>query len=186
MNMNKPKKTKRGFTLIELMITLIIAAIAILSITSVLADAQRGLKQMYKRVYDGVVLDAYVTRRTFDRIVRKSSIRNYVIDNNPAATFGNTSLTVYYYNNPQVPGPLDGYATFQREGAELAIYRGNLQPGTFNPEPDPSRDVLAINVKTLEFSVLGSGSAIRMALSLDSGPDKMMFTTSAVRHNDWQ
>ncbi|MHC4638435.1 MAG: type II secretion system protein [Planctomycetota bacterium] len=185
MNMNKPNKTKRGFTLIELMITIVIAAIVILSITSVIADAQRGLKQMYKRVFSGVVQDAYVTRRTFDRIVRKSSIRNYVIDNDPEATSGDTSLTVYYYNNPQVPGALDGYATFQIVGTDLAIYRGDLDPGTFDPQGTPAKEVLAKDVKTVEFSVLGSGSAIRMVLSLESSPDKMMFTTSAVRHNDW-
>jgi len=184
--MERGKPDKFGFTLIELMMVIIIVAIAIIGMSSVIADAQRGHRQMYERVFGDVVSDAYATRRAFDRVVRKSSIRYYMIDADPSAVSGNTSVTVYYYDDPQTSLVLDKYCRFEVEGTELAAYYGNLAPGTFNPQGSETRARLAQNVTYSEFSVIGTGVAVRMMLRLDNEKQQMTFTTTALRHNDWE
>jgi prepilin-type N-terminal cleavage/methylation domain-containing protein len=184
--MKRATSIRFGFTLIELMTVVIIVAVAIIGMTSVIADAQRGHRQMYERVFGDVVSDAYATRRAFDRVVRKSSIRYYMIDDDPSAVSGNTSVTVYYYDDPQTSLVLDKYCRFEVAGTELAAYYGDLVPGTFNPQGSETRALLAQNVTYSEFSVTGMGVAVRMMLKLDNQKQQMSFTTTALRHNDWE
>jgi len=71
----KKVTNKRAFTLIEIVITMALATIVLFSTGVLLLEGQRGWSVMYNRVYGGVVDDAYVARKTFDAIVRKSSIK---------------------------------------------------------------------------------------------------------------
>jgi len=64
-------KNRRGFSLIELGVVLVVAPIVMLSMGLVLADTQRGWNQLYNRLNNGVAIDAYVARKGFDATVRK-------------------------------------------------------------------------------------------------------------------
>ena len=59
-----------GFTLVELMITMVIMVIVISAIGVVLFDSQRGWNFMYNRLYSDVVADSYVARKKFDAVMR--------------------------------------------------------------------------------------------------------------------
>ena len=82
---------RRGFTLTELTIVILMAAFVTLSIGVALVDSQRGWSRMYNRVYSGVVTDAFVARKAFDATVRKSS-KEY----DPA---GGSEAFLYYYRH---------------------------------------------------------------------------------------
>jgi hypothetical protein len=173
----KTVTNRQAFTLVELMTATVMAAIVIFGIGIVLVDNQKGWRRMYDRAYSNVVTDAYGARRAFDRVVRRSTIRQ------PAEGSYGTSVTVYYYENPQSSPALDKYAKFYKSGALLLVDYGDLQPGTWNPQGVPNTMTLARNVESVDFAV--EGSAVRMTLTLDNEKEHMTLTSSAVRHNDW-
>ena len=61
-----------GFTLIELMMTILIVAIAILAISGVIAGAHKDYAAMFKRVHGQITTDAYTSRLRFEFYCRKS------------------------------------------------------------------------------------------------------------------
>jgi prepilin-type N-terminal cleavage/methylation domain-containing protein len=172
---------RQGFTMVELLVTMGLAAIVILAMGITLADNQKGWRRMYDRVYSDVVTDAYVTRMTFDRIVRQSTIRRQLIDGDPYAVTGNLSLTVYYYDNPLTSPELDKYATFRIAGTDLLTDYGDLNPGTWDPQGTPRTVTLARDVESVRFSV--DGVAVQITLTLDNDKERMTVTTSAYRYN---
>ncbi|MHC4666472.1 MAG: PilW family protein [Planctomycetota bacterium] len=172
---------RHGFTMIELLVTMGLAAIVILAMGITLADNQKGWRRMYDRVYSDVVTDAYVTRMTFDRIARQSTIRRQLIDGDPYAVTGNVSLMVYYYDDPLTSPELDKYATFRIAGTDLLVDYGDLNPGTWDPEGSPRTVTLARDVESVTFST--AGVAVWMALTLDNDKERMTITTSAYRYN---
>ena len=181
--MKRENLTKsRAFTLVELMVTIFIAAIILMGIGLVLVDSHRGWWRMFERTNQGIVLDAYITRKTFDQVARQASIRRQLIDGDPYKVLGNTSLTLYYYSAPFTSLVLDRYATFRLAGSDLLLDRGNLIPGTWTPTGNPTTTTLAQNVEAVTFSV--EGTALQIVLTLDDRPQRMTVTTSAYRYND--
>ncbi len=166
-------KNKRGFSLTELTVVMAMAPVVILSIGIAMVDSQRGWSQMYNRVYSSVVTDGYVAKKTFDAVVRKSSIaREYL---------GNNEVGVYYYNDPASSTWLDRYARFYKDDTELLVdYRGLDANG--NPTGTLQTVTLARNVEFVDFSV--TGACVQMVLSLDNGSESLMVMTSAMRHNE--
>ena len=71
----KNKQFSNGFTLIELLITVIAAIALLIGITGILAAGHKLYQTMFRRTTKGVVPDAYSASRTFDLIVRKSTIK---------------------------------------------------------------------------------------------------------------
>ena len=166
-------KNKRGFTLTELTVVMAMAPIVILSIGIALVDSQRGWSQMYNRVYSSVVTDGYVAKKTFDAVVRKSSItREYL---------GNDEVEVYYYNDPVGSTWLDRYARFYKDDTELLVEYGGLDANG-NPTSTLQTVALARNIEFVGFSV--TGACVQMVLSLDNGSESLMVMTSAMRHNE--
>ena len=181
MKANKLKKIN-GFTLVELMVTIFIAAIVLLALGVVLADSHKGWWSMWERENEGIVPNAYVARKTFDGLVRQATIRRQLVDGDPYKLIGNTSVTIYYYSAPLTAPALDKYATFRLAGTTLVADYGNLQPGTWNPQGTPATVVLAEDVDAVEFTV--QGTAIRMELTLDTPRQTMTICTCAYRYND--
>lgn len=176
---------KQGFTLVEMMVTIVIAAIVILGLANVMADAHRGYRQTYDRVYSDVVVDAYVARRAFDAVVRRSTIMRYDLD--PSFQY----VYVYYYSNIQnlsITEP-DSYAKFYISGTDLMVDYGDVSSaGTWNTFEiadlsASSTKTLAGNVQEANFTV--AGKYVQMALTLDNGRESMTVASSAVRHNGW-
>jgi len=187
------RKWKAGFSLVELIAAVSAALVLILGIGIMLAHSQQGFNRMYKRVHSSVVEDAYSARRMFDRVVRKSTTRRCdLVDG--------SELYVYYYSNPEdrtIPTP-DSYARFYLEtGGEdqrvkLFVDYGGIPTGTpletLNPGSlSPSRRVrLArdVQVSASDWPLFSArGRTVQLALPLDNGKEKMLVTSSAVRHN---
>ena len=171
----------RGLTLVEMMVAMLASSIMFLAVTGILAGNHKQWNQTYDRVNGEVVSDAYVTRQTFDRIVRQASA--YWC--NPMYLVG-PSLTLQLYTNIQnlgtTPVP-NRYATFSLSGTDLILEQGPLTgqgalgvPGT----PD-SMQVLAHHVTIAKF--WRSGPCIHMAVLIDDGKTQMPVTMTATRYN---
>lgn len=169
--------TKRGFALIEMIQALVMSAIVILAIGVLLYDSQRGWNTMYERVYGDVTIEAYATRKAFDAICRKSSVDRYDLGED------NEFLEVYYYQNDSESTMPDRYAIFYTVGSQLLVEHGDLEEGTYNPDPSLESIVmtLADNVTNAKFFV--SGTCVQMIAFLDDGNHSTLVTTSAIRHN---
>lgn len=190
---------KCGLSLIELMITIVAVVILIIGISGILAAGHRNYNTMQERITRGVVPEAYELRSTFDRIVRKSSVRRADLFS------GNNELYVYYYSNPRdlTQSDPDRYAHFYLSGTQLLLEQGTV---TNFSAPTPTwsaptsilklsatyedeEDVKVVPPATGIFSV--DGAAVRMVLALDSETDsteklkklKMTITSTAIRHN---
>ena len=166
--------SRRGLTLTELVITMLIVVIAILAVSGVLADSHRGWNRMYNRVYSGVVTDAHFARRAFDRVCRKAINGNYIVGS--VGEF----IEVYGYDNWASEKP-DTYARFYIDQQKLILEEGSLEEGTFNHTTVLSSVTLANNVQGVDFS--RTGDSVKMILDLDNGKESLTVTCSAVRHN---
>ncbi|MBN2456983.1 MAG: prepilin-type N-terminal cleavage/methylation domain-containing protein [Sedimentisphaerales bacterium] len=165
-----------AFTITELMVTIVIASIVILGMGFVLADGYRGWQRMYNRVHGDVVNDAYVTRLTFDRIVRKSSITKTI-----GPTVPDSSITLFYYSTIGSAN-LDKYATFYQSGNQLLLDYGDYDEGTGTTPL--STQTLANNVQSVSFWVPTGGVSVCMVMTLDDGTYARTITNTAVRHNE--
>jgi len=191
---------RRGFTLVELIVTTIAAAILILGITGILASGIKNFKTMYNRVTSDVVRNAYEAKIIFDKIVRKSTIKRY--DPSDVDITPRNELYVYYYSDPSnlnivVP---DRYAHFylnDSDDSQLMLDQGNV-PVDFDANDDPSdlpsptsTYVIARNVDSVTFRVFMY--SVEMSLILDNKDEntnnletmRMTVTSSAILHNDW-
>jgi len=165
-------KNRRGFSLTELGVVLVLAPIVMLSMGLVLSDNQRAWNQMYNRLNNGVVIDAYVARKGFDATVRKSSINR--------ERFDVDEVEVYYYNDSASSTYLDRYAKFYKDGTELLVEHGQLDSNG-NLSGTPQAMTLADNVEAVNFSK--NGACVQMVLRLDDGTESLTVMTSAMRHS---
>jgi prepilin-type N-terminal cleavage/methylation domain-containing protein len=167
---------RRGFTLTEITIAMTMVGVVILSVGTMLVDSQRGWSRMYNRVNNGVVSDGYVARRSFDAVVRKSSIKRELVGADK------DELEVYYYEDPETSTGLDRYARFYvTDGEEFVVDYGELDAGG-NPQGSTHTVTLASNVQSVYFAV--SGASVQMTLELNDGDEALTVTTSAIRHHE--
>jgi hypothetical protein len=188
-----------GFTLVELMITVIAATILIIGISGIIAAGHNNFWTMFHRVNSDIVRNAYEARSVFDAMVRKSSIRRV----DPASLVGGTGgneLYVYYYSKPQdmnIPDP-DKYAHFYLNTAgsdvQLMLEQGPYNWNTETRSNATGTKIIAHNVVAPAsgiFSING-GDDIRMILTLDNTAStttkkletaKITVTSTAIRHN---
>lgn len=164
---------KTGFTLVELMVTIIISAMLVLTIGIVMLDTQRGWLDTYAKVHGGAADDAAMAKVAFDRIVRKSSLSAYQL---PASD----DLTVYYYSDWENSLTLDRSARLYRSSvnpSELYVEHTALDTG------DSLSSVrLASNVSDLEFLPVSGG--FTMKLTLDDGREQTTVVSTAILHNE--
>lgn len=194
----KNKHFRSGITLIEVIIAVLAAVILMIGITGILAAGHKNFKTMLKRTSQGVVPDAYVAKRVFDKVVRKSSIKRL----DPPEVYdleGSNYLYVYYYSNPDfifVGSIPDKYAHFYLNGTQFIVDRGAVSGDFGVPPPDlpinPDHElrlILANNINSVTFTE--SNHSIQMVLMLDSetgssdplGTLKMTVTSTAIQHN---
>ena len=167
-----PKKkltVRRGFTLIELAVTVVISTIVIIGIGVVLADSQRSWNKMYNRVYSDVATDGYVARKMFDAVIRKASREKLLVDED-----GNW-LEVYYYADGSST-VIDRYARFYETGGQL-----NIEYGKLDPREILTTQTVCENVSDCVFK--GAGRSAQMILTLDNGSQTVTVASSAVMHN---
>lgn len=177
------RKTKKsGFTLVEMMVTILILTVVMLGLAGVMADSHKGYNRMYKRIHGDVVNDAYVARLRFDKVCRKARAGSADLGIDPDVPF----LQILYYSTPNTNGPADlppdRYAQFYLNGADLM-----LDTGTYDPEtgvgPPTGTETVARNVTELKFSAVG-GKCCQMVMTLlKDGEHSITVTCSSIMHN---
>jgi prepilin-type N-terminal cleavage/methylation domain-containing protein len=177
------KKTYRskGFTLIELIITVAMSVIVMLGVGIALVDSHRGWQRTYDRSYSDVITDGYVARKMFDATVREASSEMCLLD------VAGRWIEVYLYANDSSTD-VDRYARFYYQPAGENEARGylNLQYGNWNPNSSYPRDVVSTqrvcsNVVSCVFRK--AGYSISMILTLDNGSQNVIVTSSSVMHS---
>ncbi len=158
-----------GFTLVELMISMVVMVITSFMIGTVIVDGQNGWSNMYDRINSDVVTDGYVVRKRFDAVIRKAGSDKILIGDN------NRSIEVYYYSS-DLSKALDRYARFYVSNGNLILEYGRLSPkAVLNAE------TLCSNVASCTFHEVGKSA--QLILVLDNGKRKNTVITSAVTNN---
>jgi len=168
--MNKKRPTARkGFTLVELMITTVIMIVVGLAIGVVIVDGQTGWNTMYDRMNSDVVTDGYVVRKKFDVVMRSASRGQSLV-----ASDGSW-IEVYSYASPSST-VVDRYSRFYVSDGDL-----NLEYGRIEPRSTLSVDTVCGNVTACTFQQVGTST--QMTLTLDNGTQTNTIVSSAVTHN---
>lgn len=164
---------QQGFTLVELVVTIIISSILVSAIAVVMMDTQRSWSNSYSKVFGGAVNDAAVAKTAFDHIVRKASHLTHQLNSTD-------DLTVYYYADWENSTELDRSAR---------IYRSALNPSEMyiehtriNDNYLTSKVLLSENVADLEFLPIHDGYTMKLAL--DDGHEQIMVVSTAILHNN--
>jgi len=168
--MNKKSHiASRGFTLVELIITIIVMSIVVSAIAVVIVDSQRCWRVLYRRINSDVVTDGYVARKKFDAVMRRASGEIILIDND------GDWIEVYYYADDSST-VVDRYARFYEADGAL-----NMEYGQLNPRTTSDVETVCGNVSDCTFKQFGRSA--QMMLTLDDGTQKNTIVTSAVTHN---
>jgi prepilin-type N-terminal cleavage/methylation domain-containing protein len=170
------KQLRSGFSLTELVVTVVIALIVILAVGTVIADGVGGWGKMYETVYSDVRDDSFIARKTFDRVVRNAIRQPVSVD--PAGAW----VEVYYYSTSSMP-IVDRYARFYASRRALILERGTFTPGDIGSKSVLSMEMVCTNVVSCIFK--GDGRSAQMILSLNNRtmPRDLVVVTSAVMHN---
>lgn len=158
-----------GFTLVELIITIIVMSIVVSAIGVVIVDSQRCWRVLYDRINSDVVTDGYVARKKFDAVMRRASGEIILIDND------GDWIEVYYYADDSST-VVDRYARFYEADGAL-----NMEYGQLNPRTTSDVETVCGNVSDCTFKQFGRSA--QMMLTLDDGTQKNTIVTSAVTHN---
>jgi prepilin-type N-terminal cleavage/methylation domain-containing protein len=165
----KRPKNVRGFTLVELMITMVIMLVVGLAIGVVIVDGQTGWNTMYDRLNSDVVTDGYVARKKFDVVMRSASRGQSLVDADGAW------IEVYSYASPSST-VVDRYSRFYVSDGDL-----NLEYGQVDPRSTLSVDTVCGNVTSCTFKQ--AGTSTQMTLTLDNGTQTNTIVSSAITHN---
>lgn len=165
----KTHKVSKGFTLVEMMITIAVASIVVSAIGIVIVDGQRCWQVLYSRTNSDVVTDGYVARKKFDAVIRKASGEKILADSN------GDWLEVYYYASDSST-VVDRYARFYTADSDL-----NIEYGELNPRKTLDIETVSENVSDCTFKQIGRSA--QMMLTLEDGTQKNTIVTSAVTHN---
>ena len=183
MIMAKRTTNNPGFTLVELMVTILISSIVLLGIGGVIADSHKGYNRMFTRIHGAIVNDAYFARLRFDKVCRQARAGSATVDASVP------SLRVLYYSIPNYSSDPDqepdSYATFFLDGtypAPLMLARGTYDPNT-EAYTQTSTETVAGNVTELQFSAPFDGKSVQMVMTLSDNNHSMTVTCGSIMHN---
>ena len=159
----------RGFTLVELMITMVIMTVVGLAIGVVIVDGQSSWSHMYDRINSDVVTDGYVAGKKFDVVMRNASREKILLGD------AGSWVEVYYYASDSST-VVDRYARFYAADGDL-----NLEYGQLEPRATLGVDTVCGNVTACIFKQVGQST--QMILTLDNGTQANTIVSSAVTHN---
>ncbi len=173
--MNKIFINRRGVSLLELMVTILIASIVMIGAAVIIIDAHRGWNSMYQRIHGDILNDSYFASTRFDTMCRKADGGTVRMETAPPL------LEVYYYSVPNVGTVYDlspdMFVQFYLNGTELIQDSGDIATSTVT-----SSEVIARDVTELKFSA-GGGKGVQMLLTLNNGKDSITVTCGSIRHN---
>lgn len=167
--MAQKRTVLRGFTLVELMITMVVMIIVVSAIGVILIDNQRGWSNMYGRINSDVTTDGYVARRKFDVEIRNANSEKILVD-----SAGNWIEAYYYASDASTV--VDRYVRFYEADGDL-----NVEYGTLDPKVTLSVETICGNVSGCTFKQVGRSA--QMILTLDNGAQTNTIVTSAVTNN---
>ncbi len=170
--MKKIKIKVHGFTLIELMITMVITLIIALGAGAVMSDSQKAFNVTYDRAFTDITTDSYGIRRLFDATVRKSSTGAITVGE------GGANVQIKYYNNDDSPN-LDRYTYFYVSDDELMAEHGSINQD--GEQTTNNNITVCKNVSSCVFK--NNGASVSMILELDDGKKTNVVVTSAYPHN---
>jgi len=171
----KKLKIRQGFTLVEMAMVILLAAIVMSGVGVIIADSQRGWSVMYNRIYSDIVNDSYVARRAFDAVIRKASREKFSLD--PAGTW----LEVYYYADSDSTA-LDRYAHFYCSTSQgSTTSQLNVEHGILDPKETLFTQTICTNVSSCVFKQ--AGKSAQMVLTLSDGAQTFPVISAAVMHN---
>jgi len=162
-------KVSRGFTLVEVMITIAVMSIIVSAIGIVIVDGHRCWQVLYDRINSDVASDGYVARKKFDAVIRKASGEKILTDSSC------DWIEVYYYAGSSST-VVDRYARFYETDGVL-----NIEYGKLNPRTTLDTEIVCRNVSDCTFKQ--AGRSAQMMLTLEDGTQKNTILTSAVTHN---
>ena len=159
----------RGFTLVEMLISIVICLIVLSAVGVVIVDSQKGWNIMYGRLQSDVVTASYIAKSRFDSVIRKASKNNLYVG--PEGAW----VEVYYYADDE-SSVLDRYARFYESDGDL-----NIETGTLVPKVTTDVETICSNVSECVFKEYGYSA--QMMLTLDNGSQTVTTVTSAYLHN---
>lgn len=165
----KRKRNLRGFTLVELMITMVIMTVVGLAIGVVIVDGQTSWSHMYDHMNSDVVTEGFVARKKFDVVMRNASRERILLGD------GGSWIEVYYYAS-HYSTVVDRYARFYVADGDL-----NLEYGQLDPRATLGVETVCENVTSCTFRNVGQST--QMILTLDNGTQTNAVVSSAVTHN---
>ena len=173
--MNKIFTNRRGVTLMELVVAILITSIVMLGAAVIIVDAHRGWNSLYQRIHGDVLNDAYYSRMRFDAMCRKA-------DGGIVRLEADVPLIeLYYYSVPNVGNVVDLspdlFVQFYLNGTELIQDIGDIATSTVT-----SSEVIARDVTELNFSA-DTGRGAQMLLTLNNGQEAITVTCGSTRHN---
>ncbi len=144
----------RGFTLMEVTVTMLLVGIITLGVGVLLASGQKSWGNLFGRVYGDSAVDGFVAQKAFDTVCRKASLRKYVLSES------GDSLELYYWQTSPTTSTPEKYARFYQSGENLFAEYGSMQSGTWQPDTTaPVTTVkLAGGVDSLTFTVEGTSA----------------------------
>ena len=173
--MNKNFINRRGVSLLELMVTILLASIVMVGASVIIVDAHRGWNSMYQRINGDILNDSYFASTRFEAMCRKADGGTVRMETAPPL------LEVYYYSVPNVSTVYDlspdMFVQFYLNGTELIQDSGDIATSTVT-----SSEVIARDVTELMFSVSG-GKGVQMLLTLNNGEESITVTCGSIRHN---
>jgi len=166
---------RSGFTLLELVIALAIAAVVIVAVGFIVADSQRAWGAMYNRIYSDAATDSYVAAKEFDAVVRKASGEKFLLSES-------SDWVEVYYAGDASSGVVDSYARFSyTAGSGDSKGRLLVEYGRLNPKEALATKIISENVSACVFKA--SGRSIQMMLTLNDGSQAVTVISSAFMHN---
>jgi hypothetical protein len=162
-------KKRKGLTLVELAMTIVISLIIVLTVAIALVDSNKAWGRMYGDVFSDTAVESLCANKTFDSFVRKASSENISID--PAGNW----VEVYFYSSDSSPNP-DRYARFYLQNEELV-----LDWGVRTPKETIGLQTLCHNVSNCKFS--SEGRSVQMFLTLDDDNRSVTVASSAILNN---
>ncbi|OHB56350.1 MAG: hypothetical protein A2Y12_14860 [Planctomycetes bacterium GWF2_42_9] len=169
-------KCHSGFTLIELVISMVISSILMLMLGVLVASSARGWQQNYNAAHKGILKDATNVITTFTTIGRKSNSTNYKIYNYVSSVFtpvvsatpgvetvvSGNAVEFRYWDVPldqsdshdimDVTVSATAYALFYLQGNKLKVDYGPLPPGGV-PAAGGAKNITGVKTVTLADNV---------------------------------
>jgi competence protein ComGC len=168
MRRRRVQRNHLGFTLVEMVVSLLATSVLILATGMFLADNQRAFNDTYDHAYSPVTGDDITARIVFQKTIRQASS----VGGTASVASDGSWLEVQYYSQPE-SASLDRSARFYLSGQDLLLENRDLGTGQ-----SVAVQTVCRTVDSVAFGL--TGNSAQMFLELDDGSSLRTLNTSAV------